>query len=438
MSREQDTIVALATGQLPSALAVIRMSGARVMAIVEAVTRRSAPQPRRAVVRRLVDLQGRDIDEAVVVVMPGPASFTGEDCAELTLHGGPAVVAHCLETVTALPGVRLAEPGEFTRRAFEAGKLDLTQAEAIADIIAAETPLQKDAALRQLGGTISSAYQDWRLDLVEILALIEVMVDFTDESDAPDDTTTEVAARIEDLVFRISRTLDDDRAGERVRDGIRIAILGAPNAGKSTLLNRLVGRDAAIVTPIAGTTRDVIDVRLVLAGVPVTLSDTAGLRATDDVIEAEGVERARRAAQAADLRIHLMTPDSDYRVQPGPNDVVVNSKIDAVPCVDPALPGISARTGEGIDAFLATLEDRIKALIAGQESAVVTRARHRDSMSTARQALENAAERLLAGHDIAIVAEDVRQACQALDRLVGRLDVEAVLGAVFSRFCIGK
>ncbi len=438
MSSPQDTIVALATGPLPSALAVVRMSGPLTPTLIGALTRRPPPTPRRASLRKLLDPSGREIDEAVLVFMPGPGSFTGEDSAEFTLHGGAAVIAHFLETATAIAGVRLAEPGEFTRRAFESGKLDLTQAEAIADLIAAETPLQKDAALRQLGGAISAAFQEWRFALVEIMALVEVMVDFTDEADAPDDTTTEVLARIHDLVAAITRSLDDDRAGERVRAGIRIAILGAPNAGKSTLLNRLAGREAAIVTPIAGTTRDVIDVRLVLAGVPVTLSDTAGLRPTDDVIEAEGVERARRAGDAADLRIHLLTPDADYRVSPTPRDIVVNAKADILAPADPALDAISAKSGAGMDALIETLEARVSMLIAGQESAVVTRARHRDAMGSAVMSLEYAAQRLRAGLDIAIVAEDVRRASRALDGLVGRLDVEAVLGAVFSRFCIGK
>lgn len=436
--------MALASGPTPSALALVRMSGPQCRAIIEALSGCPVPPARQLVRRHIRDAQGQAIDDAMLVFLPGPANFTGEDSAEITTHGGPAVVGHLLQTLTAMTGVRLAEPGEFTRRAFEAGKLDLTQAEAIADLIAADTPLQKDMALRQLDGAMSRVCGEISVALGEALALCEAMIDFSDEGDVPDDLREGVRHALKSARAAIGRALDDDHAGQRVREGVRIAIIGAPNAGKSTLLNRLAGRDAAIVTPIPGTTRDVIDVRLVLAGVPVTVSDTAGLRETSDAIEAEGVRRARLTAENADIRIWVaesMVGMAEWPDAAGENDLLVRTKADLVATDDqpsPEATAISALTGAGMEAFLSALVVRVAQSVAGAGSAVVTRERHRIALRAAQDRVDAALAGVAAGSGVEWVAEDIRAAHDALDRLIGRLDMEAVLGAIFSRFCVGK
>ncbi|MCA6297399.1 MAG: tRNA uridine-5-carboxymethylaminomethyl(34) synthesis GTPase MnmE, partial [Phenylobacterium sp.] len=295
-----DTIFAPATAPGRAAVAVVRLSGPRAGEALSALAGRR-PAPRRAAVRKLKDAVGRVLDEALVLWMPGPASYTGEDSAELHLHGGPAVVAGVLEALAGL-GLRLAEPGEFTRRAFENGRLDLAQAEGVADLIEAETEAQRRQALDQLDGALGRAREAWRSDLVEALALFEAAVDFPDE-DLPEDVAARARPAIERLLTALKSALEGVERAERVRDGYAIALIGAPNAGKSTLLNALSRREAAIVTATPGTTRDVIEVTLQLAGYKVILADTAGLRDTLDEVEAEGVRRARRRAEAADLRL---------------------------------------------------------------------------------------------------------------------------------------
>lgn len=439
---ERDTIVALATGTLPSALAIVRLSGPWTQKVVAALTGAPLPEPRKTVLRRFHDADGALIDEGVLVHFEPGTGFTGESAAEFTLHGGQAVVDHFIGTVLALPGTRLAEPGEFTRRAFEAGRLDLTQAEAIADLIEAETPLQKSQALSQLDGAVSSAYAELRDALIEALAQIEVMIDFTDEADAPDDTTGSLRPLLESVSEQIGAILDDDRIGEKVRSGLSIVILGPPNAGKSTLLNRLAGRDAAIVTARPGTTRDTIDVRLVLSGVPVTVTDTAGLRDTEDEIEAEGVRRALTRAEAADIRVWLDPDGSFDGAEFGskkPEDVLIQTKIDLAPnSSSRATLAISAETGAGIDALVDALTKRIQSTLSGRENVVITRARHRQALSDAAAALSVAGRGLDSGSPVELIAEDIRIALRHLERLVGRVNVEDVLGSVFSRFCIGK
>lgn len=438
----QDTICALASGPLPSAIAVVRISGPAVRDICKAVLARGVPEPRRSTLSRIVDASGTAIDEGLVLFSPGPNSYTGEDTLELYLHGGPAVVAHALDALTALPRVRLAEPGEFTRRAFEAGKLDLTEAEGVADLIEAETLAQKSQALRQLSGGLSDTYNKWRDELTGLLALVEVMVDFPDEGDVGPEAADPIRAKVGDLIKEIESALGDGGIGERIRDGFRIAITGPPNAGKSSILNRLARREAAIVTDIAGTTRDVVEVRLVLGGQVVWLADTAGLRETEDVVEAEGVRRAKRAAAEADLRIHVVDFE-DPSPPPGPvepQDIVVFNKSDLRP---PALaPGgalpLSARTGEGLDQLEAWISGFVSRRAASVEAPVITRARHREKLSRGLAALKAAGDALDQDLGFELVAEDLRLAIREMQAIVGEIGVEDVLGAVFSRFCIGK
>ncbi len=439
----EDTIVALATGPLPSALALVRVSGPSALRVVRQLLRTNLPASRTAGLRRLQDSNAILIDEGVVTTFPGPNSFTGEDLVELSVHGGPAVVDHLLDALTTEAGVRLAEPGEFTRRAFEAGRLDLTEAEAIADIVAAETLSQKSQALEQLSGRLARHITDFRSVLQEAMAAVEVMIDFADEGDAPEDNRDQVAVRLSTLSQRMQDILDDNRAGERIRDGVKIAIIGPPNAGKSTLLNALAGEDAAIVSTLPGTTRDVVSVRLVLGGVPVTLLDTAGLRETEDAIEAEGVGRARRAAETADLKLLILpagevAPELFADWTSNPDVLVLRSKADLSAGRDTAGLRLSALTGENMDVLKRTLDARVRELVSAREPAIITRQRHREAFENARDSVDRAHSALDAGLEIALVAEDIRAAAQQMERLLGRIDVEDVLGTIFSRFCIGK
>ena len=442
---ERDTICALASGQPPAAICIIRLSGDRIWKLAGALLDCGLPEPRHATLTKFRDEDGNLIDEGLVVFMPGPHSYTGEDTLELYLHGGPAVITHAISTLTSEPGVRLAEPGEFTRRAFEAGKIDLTEAEGVADIIEAETNAQKAQALRQLTGGLTEQYDQWRADLTGILALIEVVVDFPDEEDAPEETTAPVIRKLTRLIHEIEEALGDRGIGEKIRDGFRIAIIGAPNAGKSTLLNRLAGRDAAIVTSTPGTTRDVIEVRRVMGGQVVWLSDTPGLRETQDEIEAEGVRRAERVAAEADLRLFMVdggAPElgvlnSLFRQT---TDIVVVNKADTE--LAAGLPEydykISAKDGDGVPELEAALADFISNKAASVEAPVITRARHRAQLVDGLACLIAARDALELGTGPELAAEDVRLAIRHLGAVVGSVGVEDVLGAVFSQFCIGK
>ncbi len=439
----EDTIVALATGPVPSALALVRVSGPSAISAVNRLLSHDIPANRTAKLRRLRDSNGVLIDEAVVTAFPGPNSFSGEDLVELTVHGGPAVVEHLIDALTCQDGVRLAEPGEFTRRAFEAGRLDLTEAEAIADLIAAETPSQKAQALEQLSGRLTKEISTLRDILISLMAACEVMIDFADEGDAPDDNRGAIAERLALLSSRISQVLDDNQAGERIRDGICIAIIGPPNAGKSTLLNALAGEDAAIVSTIPGTTRDVVSVRVVLGGVPATLLDTAGLRETEDVIEAEGVSRARRAAETADLKLLMLPagaeePKAFTDWAEDPDALILRSKADLTESRDASGLRLSVETGENMDVLKQTLDARVRELVTSREPAVITRQRHRAAFEAALANIDRACAGLDSGLEIALVAEDIRAAALQMEKLLGRVDVEDVLGLIFSRFCIGK
>lgn len=439
---ERDTICALASGQPPAAICIIRLSGDHVWKVAGALLDCGLPEPRHATLTRFRDEDGKLIDEGLVVFMPGPHSYTGEDTLELYLHGGSAVIKHSLDALTRQPGVRLAEPGEYTRRAFEAGKLDLTEAEGVADIIEAETEAQKAQALRQLTGGLTETYDRWRAELTGVLALIEVMVDFPDEGDTPEDTVRPILEKLDRLIAELEEALGDRGIGEKIRDGFRIAIVGPPNAGKSSLLNRIARRDAAIVTDIAGTTRDIVEVRLVLGGQIVWLADTAGLRETADVVEAEGVRRAERAAREADLRVHVIdgADPEPPRGPVGPLDIVVFNKVDQRPAIlapDGSLP-VSAVTGEGMDKLERWIANFVSQRAASVEAPVITRARHREKLSAGLASLVAARQILDDDLGAELAAEDVRMAIRQLGAVVGAVGVEDVLGAVFSQFCIGK
>jgi tRNA modification GTPase len=433
-----DTIFAPATAAGRAAVAVIRVSGPDSSKILEALAA-PLPAPRRAVLRRLK--AGDDtLDEALVLWLPGPNSFTGEDSAELHLHGGRAGVEAVSRALADL-GLRLAEPGEFSRRGFQNGKLDLTQAEAIADLVDAETEAQRRQALGQLEGELSARYEVWRKRLIQALARLEAAVDFPDE-DLPETLQAEVGARIGDLAAELEAALADHGRGERVREGFKIALIGAPNAGKSSLLNRLAGREAAIVTEIAGTTRDVIEVPAVIGGFKVLFADMAGLRESVDPIEAEGVRRARAWAKAADVRLWVIDQsapaDLDEAVRSG--DLLVLNKGDLPAGPDAGLPAletvrVSAKTEAGMDELWAALSARVGALTGGDFPAV-TRLRHRRHLQAAAEALRRGQRALALSPELG--AEDLRHAAQALGRIAGRIDPEQVLDEVFSSFCIGK
>jgi tRNA modification GTPase len=443
-----DTIFAPATAPGRAAIAVVRVSGPRTGTAVRALAG-DAPPPRSAALRRLFDAQGREIDRALVLRFEAPASYTGEDAAEFHVHGGPAVVEALVAALSAL-GLRLAEPGEFTRRAFENGKLDLAQAEGVADLIEAETEQQRTQALAQLGGRLSDVQARWREALTEALALFEAAVDFPDE-EVPADVAARARPVLAALAEEIEAAAADVSRGERVREGYRIALLGAPNAGKSTLLNALAGREAAIVTATPGTTRDVIEVPMVLAGYKALLADTAGLRETDNEIEAEGVRRARAWADGADLRLWLVDGSAAEPVAPpselAPGDLLILTKRDlpegeagwraAEAAQARGLPvaTVTAKGPNDIAWLQALLAERVVEALAGAEPPAATRLRHRELLSEAGGRLRQA---LAEADRLELAAEDVRLAARALDRITGRIDPETVLGRIFSTFCIGK
>ncbi|AYV45804.1 tRNA uridine-5-carboxymethylaminomethyl(34) synthesis GTPase MnmE [Caulobacter flavus] len=443
-----DTIYAPATAAGRAAVAVIRVSGPASGEAVRALIG-GLPKPRQATLRTLRH-DGVAIDDALVLWFQGPASYTGEDAAEFHVHGGRAVVEALLSALSAL-GLRLAEPGEFTRRAFQHGKLDLAQAEAVGDLIDAETEGQRRQALGQLGGALGRRYDGWRDLLVQALAMLEAAVDFPDE-ELPEDVAARARPGLETLAVEIDAALADVARGRRVRDGFRIALVGAPNAGKSTLLNALAERDAAIVTATPGTTRDVIEVPLVLGGYKALLADTAGIRETADDIEAEGVRRARAWADEADLRLWVVdaaafhVKQSEHHAIVRAGDWLVVNKIDLVePDAVEAIRvqtetlglhvvSLSARE-QGAGPIRAALTEHVVEALSGAEFPAATRIRHAERLGEARAYLQRA---LAEVDDVELAAEDVRLASRALSRITGRIDPEDVLDRVFSSFCIGK
>ena len=429
------TIFALSSGRGAAGVAVIRVSGPAAHQAAEALAG-PLPPPRQASLRRLRAADGTVLDHALLLVFAAPASATGEDMAEFHVHGGPAVVSAVMAALAALPGLVPAQAGDFTRRAFDNGKMDLAQVEGLADLIAAETEAQRRQALRQMDGALSHLVEGWRTQLVQAMARIEADIDFAEgEDDVPDGIAAQAGGIIVSLRNAIAAHLGDGHRGERLREGFAVAITGAPNVGKSSLLNALARRDVAIVSPIAGTTRDAIEVHLNLHGLPVTLIDTAGLRDTDDPIEAEGVRRARDKAARADLRLLLL--------EKGPaltqaDTLVIINKIDASghePGWHDGALYLSAATGAGLAELIAELARRAGDAMAVGEAPALTRLRHREALQRCVSHLDEA---LALDDDLVLAAESLRLAARALGRISGRIDVEAVLGEIFSSFCIGK
>ena len=427
-----DTIFALASAPGRAGVAVIRISGPAAFPSIALLTG-AGRGGRGRTVRRLFSADGGVLDDAVIVGFPGPGSFTGEDIVELQIHGSVAGVSAVLGRLAELPDLRMAEPGEFTRRARENNRMDLAQVEGLADLIDAETEAQRKQAQAVLGGALGKVADGWRENLIRAAALIEATIDFADE-EVPVDVTPEVSELLLAVQSDLSHEIEGVRIAERIRQGFEVAIVGPPNAGKSTLLNTLAGRAAAITSEIAGTTRDVIEVRMDLAGLPVTLLDTAGLRDAEDKIEAMGVALARERATAADLRVFLMDP-ADVPVDLWrEGDIAMRPKADLLGDTDGAVSGL---TGQGVDKLIARVQDTL-----GQRSAsagLATRERHRHAMMVALDGLTAAQGLLEQGPEMYdLAAEDLRHAIRALESLVGRVDVENLLDEIFSSFCLGK
>ncbi|HEX8365642.1 MAG TPA: tRNA uridine-5-carboxymethylaminomethyl(34) synthesis GTPase MnmE [Allosphingosinicella sp.] len=420
-----DTIFALSSGAPPAAIAVVRISGPRADAALEALVR-ELPEPRRAMLARV--RHGDDeIDRALVLRFPGPESATGEDVAELHLHGGRAVVAAVLGALRGLEGLREAEPGEFTRRAFLNGRIDLAEAEGLADLLSAETEAQRRAAQALAGGTLSRQVELWRERILGLAAELEADLDFADEGDVGEGLSPDWRTRAAGAARELERAVAAPPA-ERLRDGVRVAIAGPPNAGKSSLLNALIQREAAITSASPGTTRDLIEAPVAIAGLPFVLIDTAGLRASDDAIESVGVDRARSAIAQADLVLWLGSA-----AEAPPLAVRVHSKADLAPAPPGADVAVSALTGDGLDMLAEALVSRARAILP-REGEVALNARHRALLAECRDALSEAANM----GDPLIAAEALRRARVALDRVTGRAGVEDMLDGLFGRFCIGK
>ena len=448
---DSETIFALSSARGKAGVAIVRVSGPAALSSFKKLGNLlKDPAPREALFRALVDPRdGSMIDRALMLPFSAPASFTGEDVVEYHLHGSPAVVDGLLSALSSFDNHRMAEPGEFTRRAFENGKLDLTEAEAVADLINAETQIQKQQALLQMDGGLSSLYEGWRTRLIRAMAYIEAVIDFPDE-DVPDSETQKVVPELALLTKEIKDHLQDNRRGERLRDGIHIAILGAPNAGKSSLLNALAKRDIAIVSPMAGTTRDVLEAHLDLGGYPVILADTAGLRPEElsedgghGSIESEGIRRAINRAQNSDLRLLIFDGTEETLHAPtlalrDGNALVVFTKKDSGMFIagrEESSICLSSTSGAGLDTLLAVLTHRIKALYGlSRETPSLTRARHRDALEDCVTLLQKAQN----SSQPELMAEDIRIAARALGRITGRVDVEDLLDVIFRDFCIGK
>jgi tRNA modification GTPase len=426
-----ETIFALASAPGKSGVAVIRLSGLRSFAAVEALCG-PLPEVRKAALRCL-RWNGEVLDEGLVLIFEKNASFTGEQSAELQIHGSIASVRAVLRALGQIPGLRPAEAGEFTRRALENGRLDLTQVEGLADLIDAETEAQRRQAFRVMSGALGQKAIAWRVKLVRAGALLAASIDFSDE-DIPPDLTHEVLVLATEVLAAIQAEMIGSYAAERVKDGFEVAIVGAPNVGKSTLLNALAGRGAAITSDVPGTTRDIIEVRMEIAGQAVTLLDTAGLRDTDDQLERMGVDLAVARATAADIRVFLVSnPSEALAVKTQPGDIIVLGKADLFPQND---EGISGKTGWGVSRLIDRIASEVSVRTAG--SGLMIRERHFLAAKRAAESLSRALYLLGSGGAVELVAEELRYASSALEELIGKIDVESLLDEVFSSFCIGK
>jgi tRNA modification GTPase len=443
MHPRDQTIFALSSGRAPSAIAIVRVSGPQAGPALTALGGKLPPA--RAATRRLLrDTSGQPLDDAVVLWFPAPASATGEDVAEFHVHGGRAVLASVFAALAALEDMRAAEPGEFTRRAFENGKLDLTEAEGLDDLIHADTDRQRRQALRQLKGLLGDKARDWRGRIIEASALIEAGIDFSDEGDVPAELIGPALAKIKALLSEIEEILAAQGQSERLRDGLVVAIAGPPNVGKSTLMNQLARREVAIVSPHAGTTRDVIEVQLDLDGYPVTVIDTAGIRETDDPVEQEGVRRARARAAEADLVLWLADGEGGKIHHDGTAPVWrVRNKIDldsaGRPMAEAAAGSdfaISARSGDGLPELLAALVGFAQDYFGSSEGGLISRTRQRQLLRATAASLRRSID--VAGEGEELAAEELRVAAHSLGRLLGRVDVEDLLDVIFREFCVGK
>ncbi len=441
MHPRDQTIFALSSGRPPSAIAIVRVSGPEAGAALKKLAGK-IPSPRVATRASLRDASDQGIDNSIVLWFPGPASATGEDVAEFHVHGGRAVLGSLFAALAGIKNLRAAEPGEFTRRAFENGKLDLTEAEGLDDLIHADTDRQRRQALRQLKGLLGERARDWRKQVIEASALIEAGIDFSDEGDVPVELIAPALEKIEALRDEIKEVLAAQGQAERLRDGLVVAIAGPPNVGKSTLMNQLARREVAIVSPHAGTTRDIIEVQLDLDGYPVTVIDTAGIRETDDPVEQEGVRRARTRAAEADLVLWLADADSAKMGHDGSTPVwLVRNKIDldhAVGRDGIALPEfrISAARGDGVAGLIGALVGFAQDFFGSAESGLITRERQRSLLMDTAASLDRSLAAVGRGEEL--VAEDLRSAAYSLGRLLGRVDVEDILDVIFREFCIGK
>lgn len=429
---QDETIFALSSAPGRAGVSVLRLSGLSAGRALRELTGRALPTPRVASLRSISDGDGEIIDKPLVLWFPAPKSFTGEDCAEIHVHGSVAILEAVAGRLTKL-GLRQAKPGEFTRRAVEHGKMDLTEAEGLADLIDARTEGQRVQALSNMGGALRETYEGWQSLILDALAQIEGEIDFADEADVPDALSHAAYPILTQVFGSMQAALADADRGRAVRDGLQVAIIGVPNAGKSTLLNALVGRDVAITSPQAGTTRDIVEAQAVIAGLPVTFSDTAGLRESEDAIEAEGVRRARARADDAHLVVHVVRGDGGPVLS---SDIVFeNTEGDASYQSGQRITG-NALSGAGVDLLLSEIECQILAKFSGLENAALTRVRHVDCISSAYQNLDFARGKL--GVDPELSSEELRKALKNIEELAGRSDIEQVFDRIFSSFCIGK
>ena len=433
------TIFAPATALGKAGVAVIRISGSRAIEAIRHMTAVKEPVPRKAMFTQIHSLDQTAIDNGLVLYFPCPNSFTGEDVVEFQTHGGRAIMAAVLSELSKIKDFRPAERGEFTRRAVENGKMDLTAAEGLADLVDAETEQQRKQALRQMDGALAKIYEDWHDRLLHVLAWMEAYIDFPEE-EIPQSVSEDVRHKIGGLMSEIQAHLNDGRRGEKLRDGFQIAIIGAPNAGKSSLMNRLAQRDVAIVSSTAGTTRDIIEVRLDINGYPVIVADTAGLRETEEEIEAEGVRRAKKRAEEADLVLWL----TDALKQKNPKEAqgiesqkiisVMNKADKASDIKNDENIWISAKTGQGIEVLLEKIGHFVEEKMALREEPSLTRLRHRKSLEECMQCLNSS----LKAPEIELMTEDLRMAMRSLGKITGQVQVEELLDVIFKDFCIGK
>lgn len=436
----RDTIFALSSGNPPAGVAIVRISGPKVRFGLEILSGK-IPLPRRATFSDIKDRNGYRLDRGLVLFFPAPHSFTGEDVAELQIHGSRASVAAVLAALTDLDGYRLAEPGEFTRQAFENGKLDLTEVEGLSDLIRAETESQRRQALFQADGGLRSLYEGWARRLTHARAMIEAELDFSDEEDIPGSVSDQIWNDMHLLLAEIRRHLDQASVAEVVRDGFRIALIGPPNVGKSSLLNYLADRDVAIVSDIPGTTRDIVEVRLDIGGNLVVLQDTAGLRESTDQVEIEGIRRSQIAADTADLVLHLSEakPTSEKPGIKGKQEIRVLTKTDQVSGYVRDYEddfGVSTVTGAGVDILLEEISNRLAKLVPASSTGLPTRSRHVEFLSRCIGELQTAIQDV--GAPVEVRSEYLRMAGSWIGKITGRVDVEELLGIIFSEFCVGK